>query len=298
MDKTIMIRNSADPDILKAGKDYYMVLAAGEEGEVDCAFQCFHSKDLTHWSEPKIVLSLKDVSWADRMGWAPSLAKYRNRYYLCFCAEQQIGIAVSDSPWGPFRDMLDRPLISGNQYGIQSIDPSLYVENDRMYLFWGQGKCLMAELEVAEDGVSFREEPVCLSDDFYVQSSSQEAFDISIYNEAPDIFRIRDRYLLSWSIYDYRDMRYRVRYAWSDNLYGPYIQPVNEDMKVDNILVQGHGTVMGTGHACVTEYQGEYYLFYHRMVYPRKGYQREICKGKIQFLSEDKIKVVLEEEPC
>lgn len=294
MEKMQPIKNTADPDILQDGDTYYLIFACREGELAFRAFQCYQSTDLTNWSEPWVVLNFKDFLWAHKMGWAPTMTKFRDKYYICFCADQQIGIAASDSPRGPFTDILGRPLIPYGTYGIQTIDPCLYVENDHMYLFWGQGKCFLAELDVTE-GAAFKESPICISDEFYSQSSCTEPFDITIYNEAPDIVKINNRYLLSWSIYDYRDARYRVRYAWADDIHGPYIQPRDEHGELDNILIQGHGKTMGTGHACVAKYQGEYYLFYHRHAIPRKGYGRETCRGKIQFLTEEKIRVVPED---
>lgn len=291
MNNSVLIENTADPDILKDGDDYYLVYAIREGALMFRGFQVFHSTDLTNWSKPKVVLDFKDFPWANAMGWAPSMAKMEDKYYLAFCADQQIGLAVSDSPWGPFRDMVGEPLLVKNSYGHQTIDPCLFSEDGHLYLFWGQGKCQLAELDVSGKTARLKEKPVCISNEFYYQSSCSKPFDASIYNEAPDIVKIGERYLLSWSIYDYRDPRYSVRYAWADNIYGPYIQPVDENMELDNILVRGQGNVLGTGHACVTEYQGEYYLFYHTLTYPRKGYRRDTRKGKIHFLTQDKLKV-------
>ena len=44
-----------------------------------------------------------DVSWADKYAWAPAMAKRDGKYYFYFCAEQQIGVAVADSPPVPSR---------------------------------------------------------------------------------------------------------------------------------------------------------------------------------------------------
>ena len=285
------IPNNADPDILHDGADYYLVSAI-RSGELTFrGFQVYHSTDVTHWSEPRIVLDFKDFPWANAMGWAPSLRKFRDKYYLAFCADQQIGLAVSDSPFGPFRDAVGAPLVKYNEFNNQTIDPCLFVDGDELYLFWGQGKCWLAKLDVDNYPACRAEEPTLISAEFYWQSSSPLTFDGTIYNEAPDVIKIGDKYLLTWSIYDYRDARYSVRYAWADNVYGPYIQPRGDDMELDNILKKGHGSEQGTGHACVVEYEGEYYLFYHRLTWPRQGYLRETCRGKIEFLPDGKLRM-------
>lgn len=118
---------------------------------------------------------------------------------MYFSAEAQIGVAVSDSPLGPFRDMLDRPLITKNEYDCQSIDADLFVdEDDQPYLLWGQGKCWIVPLE--EDMVTFKAEPVLLSDQFYkARVKDPSVFDAGVYNEGPHLQKINGEYLLTWS---------------------------------------------------------------------------------------------------
>ncbi|MBR2223204.1 MAG: family 43 glycosylhydrolase [Christensenellaceae bacterium] len=189
------------------------------------------------------------------------------------------------------RDILGKPLLPAWSYGFQTIDPALFKDDDgKCYLLWGQGKCYMQEIELSPTEAKLIGEPKSLSDDFYWQcSQNPENFDTTVYNEAPDLIKWNGRYLLTWSIYDTRDVRYQVRYAWADNVWGPYIQPVDEAH--DNILIHGQGKVQCTGHAAVNEYNGELYLFYHRFAMPRKGYLRETCCDKIHFIDEDHIVV-------
>ncbi|MBR3842466.1 MAG: family 43 glycosylhydrolase [Christensenellaceae bacterium] len=283
---------TGDPFVLKDGGDYYMVLTSDSQLWQNAAFACYHSKDLKNWSEPKCILDLEqDLTWAKKMAWAPTLLKHDGYYYFCFVAEQQIGIAVCEEPMGKYRDILGKPLLPAWSYGFQTIDPALFKDDDgKCYLLWGQGKCYMQEIELSPTEAKLIGEPKSLSDDFYWQcSQNPENFDTTVYNEAPDLIKWNGRYLLTWSIYDTRDVRYQVRYAWADNVWGPYIQPVDEAH--DNILIHGQGKVQCTGHAAVNEYNGELYLFYHRFAMPRKGYLRETCCDKIHFIDEDHIVV-------
>ena len=283
---------AGDPYVLKDGNDYYLTPTSESAALGGHVFQCYHSTDLAHWSEAKTILDLNHVAWAHAKAWAPTMAKVGGHYYFCFCADQQIGIAVSDSPMGEFRDILGKPLIRYEQYGFQTIDPCLFVDDDgRVYLVFGQGKCYFAELALTPSSAEFIGEPVSLSDHFYWQSSrSEREFDTTIYNEAPDLTKINGKYLLSWSIYDVRDVRYRVRYAWADRVCGPYIQPVDEAH--DNILIHGEGGIQCTGHACITEYRNEYYIFYGRYKMPREGYHREMCCDKVAFLDDMHLRAV------
>jgi beta-xylosidase len=193
---------------------------------------------------------------------------------------------------GEFEDMLDAPFIRYEQYGFQTIDPCFFKDSDgRIYLLWGQGKCYMAEVYLDPNKAEFIGEPVSISDHLYWQrSTNPNDFDITIYNEAPDLIKYKGRYLLTWSIYDVRDVRYRIRYAWADNVWGPYIQPIDETH--DNILIKGQGDIQCTGHAAISEYKDELYLIYHRYVMPRQGYHRQTCCDKVIFTDDVHIKVM------
>ena len=103
-----------------------------------------------------------------------------------------------------------------------------------------------------------------------------------------DLIKVGDRYLFSWAIYDVLDYRYGMRYAWSTNPMGPYVMPLDFDH--DNILLQGAHDITGCGHACVTEYEGEYYITYGRHCKDRySGWGRDMCCEKIIWLDDDHI---------
>ncbi|MDT1894287.1 family 43 glycosylhydrolase, partial [Acinetobacter baumannii] len=72
-----------------------------------------------------VALHVRDVPWAERQMWAPDCASKDGKYYLYFPAKRpdgifQIGVAVSDSPTGPFTAQ-PQPIA-----GSYSIDPAVY----------------------------------------------------------------------------------------------------------------------------------------------------------------------------
>src|SRR5688500_4978764 len=84
-------------------------------------WRAFSSSDLVRWIDHGTVMSVKDLTWADDYAWAPDAAYKNGKYYLVFPAgtgvkDRQnparstkwmgIGIAESDSPTGPFKDMI------------------------------------------------------------------------------------------------------------------------------------------------------------------------------------------------
>jgi xylan 1,4-beta-xylosidase len=275
----IIIGEWADPFILKDGDDYYLYPTKDSAGWLYEKFHVFHSKDLIQWDGPYLALDLKDVAWAKTRAWAPGVNKYNGKYYMYFSAEAQIGVAVSDSPLGPFKDILHRPLISKDEYGCQSIDADLFIDDDNQpYLLWGQGKCWIVPLE--EDMVTFKTEPVLLSDQLYKnRGKDPNIFDNSVYNEGPHLQKIDGTYLLTWSNYDTRDPRYQICFATSNHIYGPYETPE------DNRVTQPSKQYFGTGHASMTEYKGKWYLVYHRLINPDCSVLRETCISEINFIN-------------
>lgn len=267
----------ADPFILQEGEDYYLYPTKDSDGWLYEKFHVFHSKDLRNWSGPYLALDLLDVEWAHTRAWAPGVAKFNGKYYMYFSAEAQIGVAVSDSPLGPFKDLLGRPLIQKDEYACQSIDADLFVDDDNQpYLLWGQGKCWMVPLEV--DMVTFKSAPVLLSEQLYRNRGKYpEQFDISVYNEGPHLQKIDGKYLLTWSNYDTRDPRYQICYATSEHIYGPYLTPE------DNRVTKASEHAVGTGHASMALYQGNWYLFYHRLADAERSLLRETCCSLIVF---------------
>ena len=123
-------------------------------------FQGHSTTDMKEWKEEGSVFTLDtdNVKWAkdSTSAWASQVTKYKDKYYLYFCTwdktslgKQSIGVAVSDSPTGGFKD-IGRPLVQGTLTAPESnswddIDPAVWTETDKdgtehRYLAWGNSK--------------------------------------------------------------------------------------------------------------------------------------------------------------
>lgn len=84
-----------------------------------------------------VALDIKNVPWATRQMWAPDAAVKNGKYYLYFPAKRaddifQIGVAVGNSPAGPF--IAESEAIR-NSY---SIDPAVFTDDDgTTYMYFG-----------------------------------------------------------------------------------------------------------------------------------------------------------------
>lgn len=221
-----------------------------------------------------LALSEKDVPWVGRQLWAPDAVKVNGKYYLVFPAKDKddifrIGVAVSDSPVGPFTPQ--------DNYieGSYSIDPAVFVDDDgRIYCYngglwggqlemWQSGSFNRDEhrpegdekalgpiyAEFTEDMTAFKEAPKMieiLDENGEPLKASDEA---RRYFEGPWMHKINGKYYLSYST----GTTHYVCYAEGDSPAGPFTYK-------GRILEP----VLGwTTHHSIVEIDGEWYLFYH-----------------------------------
>lgn len=277
MKNPIISGNYADPFVYRDGEDYYLVATS----ELSDDFEIRHSRDLQHWSAPETILFASDIRWAKTDTWAPSLIKHKGHWYFAFSAEGQIGIAVCDTPMGRYQDVLGCPLLPRQTCGIQTIDPSLFQDDDgKTYLLFGNSKCFISEISLSPDDVHLIGEMHNLSDNFYHERTENcDVYQPWIFCEGADLMKYQGKYLLTFSIYDFRDYRYNIRYAWSDCVTGPYVQPLEDG--VENILIKRKRGIYATGHGNLVTYKNRLYCFYHRRDTSKNSYLRNICRNRV-----------------
>ena len=286
----------ADPDILyaeKTGKYYLYPTSDGFKNWTGNYFNCFSSDNMQTWKDEGTILKLgEDVQWAKNNAWAPCIIEKKingqYKYFFYFTAEQKIGVAVSDSPTGPFVDS-GKALIDKHPEGIsrgQVIDPDVFTDpkTGKSYLYWGNG--FMAGAELNEDMISIKSETLTiLKPD-------------KTFREGTYVFFRNGLYYFMWSEGDTRSEDYRVRYATSNAPLGDFKIPANNLV----IAKDSKSGIYGTGHNSVIQIPGkdEWYIVYHRFQYPYgikmgrdAGYNREICIDKLSFNEDGSIKTTL-----
>ena len=191
--------------------------------------------------------------------------------YFYFTAEQNIGVAVSDSPVGPFREVLGRPLVAKEDYPgeRQQIDPSVFVDSDgTFYLCWGNGVPRIVPLN--EDMVSFDAEKVRVMEG------------LIDFVEAPWLLKHDGVYHLTWSQDITRSPNYRVGYATGPTPHGPwtYHGVLLKKDESQGILSTGH-------HSIIQAHTGDWYIAYHMWAIPDgNGMNRQTMIDRLQ-LGED-----------
>jgi hypothetical protein len=251
-----------------------------------------------------VALHIKDVPWAERQMWAPDAARKDGKYYFYFPAKKtdgifQIGVAVADSPVGPFKA---QPKAMEGSY---SIDPAVFEDDDgSFYMYFGgiwggqlqnyrnnQYSADNAEpaatepalgpkvAKLRDDMLEFAEAPreVLILDE---QGKVLLAGDTDRrFFEASWLHKYQGKYYFSYSTGD----THFLCYATGDNPYGPFtyqgriLEPV----------------VGWTTHHSICEFEGKWYLFYHDSILSEGvTHLRSVKMAEIQYDADGKIQTL------
>ena len=227
-----------------------------------------------------VALHVDDVPWAKQQMWAPDANEKDGKFYLFFPAKDyegifRIGVAISDSPTGPFK--AEPKAIEGSF----SIDPAVFKDDDGVYYMyfgglWGgqlqrwrtgvfnpdqpesptaflpaddEPALLPLVAKMSEDLLAFGETPKALeildeNGDLLLSGDNDRRF-----FEAAWLHKHKGKYYFSYSTGD----THFICYAMGDSPYGPFIY-------TGRIL---NPVVGWTSHHSVCEIEGKTYLFYH-----------------------------------
>jgi hypothetical protein len=245
-------------------------------------YHVFSSDNLTQWTDHGTILSQQDVPWGKPDAysmWAPDCVKKGGRYYFYFPNVPMsgrgfaIGVATSDSPTGPF--VPEQQAIKG----VGGIDPCVLIDNDgQAYLYWsGMGI----------RGARLKDNMTELDGEQKVMEGLPEGF-----KEGPFVFRRGDWYYLTfpWVRGDTsngKNPTETLSYAMSRSPLGPW------DFK--GIIMAEHDNRCWTNHHSILEYQGKWYLFYHRNhLSPNDDKRRSACIEEIAFRPDGTIQEVFQ----
>ncbi|MFJ4357528.1 family 43 glycosylhydrolase [Streptomyces massasporeus] len=275
---------NADPDVHYLNGRYWIYPTTdGFQGWSGTRFKAYSSKDLVNWKDHGVILDLgPDVSWADKNAWAPAIAERDGTYYFYFCAEQQIGVAVADSPAGPFKDALGKPLVAkGGSLKGQMIDPAVFTDDDgQAYLYWGNGHGYVVPLD--DDMVSF-------------DASKVKDITPDNFREGSFVIKRKGTYYFMWSEDDTRSENYHVAYATGPSPLGPWTKrgTILQKRPEYGILATGHHSVVNTPGT------DDWYMVYHRFALNGPGLpggdgmHRETTVDRMEFAADGTIEPVV-----
>ncbi len=284
-----------DPYVLHNEGKYYMY---GTGGGARNGFAAYSSTDLVNWKHEGQVYHANNVNgWSDSTAawggayWAPEVYKYQGKFYMFYSAQWKdnpnkelenfrIGVAVADSPTGPFVDLNDEPVFDP---GYPIIDANVLFDNSgKIYLYYSRA-CYKHPVEsevaawarrkgwfdVIEEswvyGVELKRdfsgvigEPVLLlrppvsMNDKQAEWESRSVTSREVnrrWTEGSFIFRSGDMYYMMYSANYFGGKNYAVGYGTSRSPLGPFTKAPNNPVLEKN--TDKGGVVTGTGHNSV-----------------------------------------------
>jgi arabinoxylan arabinofuranohydrolase len=266
---------TADPAPLVYNGRVYLYTGHDEDGSTYFTmkqWRVWSSADMVNWTDHGSPMSLATFSWASSDAWAGQ-AIFRNGKFYWYVpvrmasGAQAIGVGVSDSPTGPFRDALGHPLIQNAE-----IDPTVYIDDDgQAYLFYGNPHLWYVRLNA--DMVSYAGAPaqIALTTAGF-GTRTGDANRPTLYEEGPWFYQRNGLYYLVFAAKCCSEF---IAYSTAPSPTGPWTY---------------RGTIMPTqgssftNHPGVIDFSGGSYFFYHNGALPGGGgYTRSVAVEKFGY---------------
>lgn len=236
-------------------------------------WRVWSSADMVNWTDHGSPLSLASFSWAKADAWAGQ-AIYRNGKFYWYVpvtsrttGGMAIGVAVSDSPTGPFRDAIGRPLVANGQF-----DPTVFIDDDgQAYLYWGNPDLWYVKLN--PDMISYSGSPTKIpltTAGFGTRAGNTSR--PTLFEEGPWVYKRNGLY---YNVFAAECCSEYIAYSTAPGPLGPWTY---------------RGTIMPrqgasfTNHPGVVEFKGNSYLFYHNGALPGGGgFTRSVAVEKFAY---------------
>ncbi len=293
-----------DPFVMLASDGTYYMYGTDETGKLE-GFGAYSSADLINWkSEGQAYKGNTQASWASGNFWAPEVYERNGKFFMFFSADWKqnptneaenfrIGVAVSDKPTGPFREISDKPLFDP---GYPIIDANVLEYNGKSYLYysrccyknpvesevadWARKINLFKEveeswvygIEISNDFTQIIGQPVLLLHPPKTMSDKQSEWESRSvtegevnrrWTEGSFAFANGNKLYMMYSANFFGGKNYAVGYATSDNPLGPFAKAENNPVLQKN--TSQDGIVTGTGHNSVVWAKNgkQMYCVYH-----------------------------------
>jgi arabinoxylan arabinofuranohydrolase len=191
-----------------------------------------------------------------------------------FPADDQIGVAVSDSPTGPFKDALEKPLIGRMEAGadVRSIDPNIFIDDDgQAYLYFANSHDHVAVVKLKQDMIT-RDGPI-------------QVLDLKNYHEGIWVHKRNGLYYFSYPSYRGDMVANLMEYSVTMSPLGPF--------QYKGVILDNHSRNI---HGSITEFKGRWWLFYH--VAGPSPYERRVCVAPLHYDKDGNILPVPESDLC
>ncbi|MEO5912668.1 MAG: family 43 glycosylhydrolase [Luteolibacter sp.] len=245
----------ADPHAAVFDGTVWIYPTHSEKGKNFWAFKMTPQKT---WEKVGPILDLKDVPWLksekqrDLGPWAPCIVAKGASYYFYYSVGPQsetrpsrIGVAVGNSPAGPFKDSGKVLLTGGN--GFEAIDPMVFEDpqSHKFYLYaGGSAGAKLRVFELDNDMTGLRKE---------IDVETPKNF-----TEGAFMHYQGGLYHLTYSHGNWQDTTYSVHHSTSKTPFGPW--------EYRGVILKSDDHNKGPGHHSIIQIPatGAWYIVYHR----------------------------------
>lgn len=280
---------TADPAALVVGDTVYAYV--GHDGSkpgqsfVMPEWLCYSTKDMKTWTAHGPIMRPEDFSFA-RAGtaWAAHMIEKDGKFFFYTTLRRRennehcIGVAVGDSPTGPFKDARGTALISDNMTTDSSrpnadIDPAVFIDDDGTpWIIWGNGDFYLAKLKAN-----------MIELDGEIQKVPHENV-----AEGPWLFKRNGIYYNVYAADVPGTKPEQIAYATAEKVTGPWTY---------RGLVTGPAKAGFTIHPAVIEFKNQWYFFYHDGSTSLNGlpggdFRRSVCVEYLYFNPDGSIRPI------
>lgn len=276
---------TADPAPLVYNGRVYLYTGHDEDGSTWFTmreWRVWSSADMVNWTDHGSPLSLSTFSWASQDAWAGQAVHRNGKFYWYVpvvnrsTGRMAIGVAVADSPTGPFRDALGHPLVENGE-----IDPTVFIDDDgQAYLYWGNPNLWYVRLNSDMVSYSGGVNRIPLTTAGF-GTRTGDANRPTLYEEGPWVYKRNGVY---YNVFAARCCSEFIAYSTAPTPTGPWTY---------------RGTVMPTqgssftNHPGIVDFKGGSYFFYHNGALPGGGgFTRSVAVEKFSYNGDGSIPTI------
>lgn len=248
---------TADPAPLVVDDTLFVYVGHDEAGEGQMfnitEWVVYSTTDMKQWTFHGPVMKPTDFSWAVSDAWASQVIQKNGKFWFYTTVEhgppysaKAIGVAVADTPLGPFKDARGSALANDattptpeDPHDWDDIDPTVFTDDDgATWLAWGNLHLYLVRLKpnmIEFDG-AIRE--------IYLPN----------YTEGPWLHKRKDMYYLTYPCFAHQNMFEKMCYAMAPEITGPWTYHGILTDRTENSF---------TIHPGIVEYKDQWYFFYH-----------------------------------
>ena len=269
---------AADPFVLLHEGKYYMYATTDK----DRGFLVYGSEDFDTWENCGHCLVKEDVAGEEKF-WAPEVIYHNGKFYMVYTSEFHLGIAISDSPLGPFRQEEKKWLREG-----RAIDGHFFRDGDKVYLYYVNyehyGEIFGCEMTPDLTSLTGEEKRLLWPEhEWEFKTKYEKDGMIRCVIEGPFVLKHNEKYYITYSSNATESPDYAIGCAVSDSPLGPFKKYKNNPILKKNEYMNGPGH-----HSFTTTKDGKRLIcVYHRHWSLSEWQPRVACADFAEFFEED-----------